>query len=113
MPTRTLPHPTEAFKNEYPDVWNAFVQLGDKCHVAGPLDAKTRRLVKLALAIGAGLEGATHSALRSAMKDGVSPEEIQHVAVLGITTLGLPSAMRALTWIHDAVQSPDANQGQS
>jgi len=62
---------------------------------------KSRRLVKLALSIGAGLEGATHSAVRSARKAGIKQEEIDHVAVLAVSTLGLPSATRAFTWIRD------------
>ena len=65
---------------------------------AGPLDENSRRLVKLALSIGAGLDGATHSAVRNAHKADITPEEIDHVAVLAITTLGLPAATRAMTW---------------
>ncbi|HSE97452.1 MAG TPA: carboxymuconolactone decarboxylase family protein, partial [Blastocatellia bacterium] len=62
-----LPQPVEAFKDSHAEVWNAFKELGDRCHEAGPLDEKARRIVKLALAIGAGLEGATHSAVRNAL----------------------------------------------
>ncbi|HWP48020.1 MAG TPA: carboxymuconolactone decarboxylase family protein [Candidatus Limnocylindrales bacterium] len=100
-----LPQPVEEFKNNYADVWNAFTQLGDRCHEAGPLDEKTRRLVKLALAVGAGLEGATHSAVRNALAVGIEPRELQHVAVLAVTTLGFPATIRALTWISDAIKS--------
>ncbi len=96
-----LPPSVETFENQYPEVWKAFVQLGDRCHEAGPLDEKNRRLVKLALALGAGLEGATHSATRRALAAGITSEEMKHVAVLAITTLGFPAAMRALTWMND------------
>jgi alkylhydroperoxidase/carboxymuconolactone decarboxylase family protein YurZ len=101
--TNKLPEPVDAFKNSYPKLWEAFCQLGERCHEAGPLDGKTRRLVKLALAIGAGLEGATHSAARNALASGITVEEMKHVAVLSVTTLGLPATMRALTWIDDHV----------
>jgi len=57
--------------------------------------------VKLALSIGAGLEGATHSAARNARAGGVSDEEMEHVALLAVTTLGLPDATRAWTWVAD------------
>lgn len=40
-----------AFKDKYPVVGDAFAKLGEACHEAGPLDEKTRRLVKLGLAI--------------------------------------------------------------
>jgi alkylhydroperoxidase/carboxymuconolactone decarboxylase family protein YurZ len=91
----------ENFRHRHPKVWNAFSKLADECHGAGPLDDKSRKLIKVALAIGAGLEGATHSAVRHALDEGVTQKELDHVAVLAITTLGFPSAMRALAWVHD------------
>jgi hypothetical protein len=30
----------------------------------------------------------------------VTPEEMEHVVLLSITTIGLPAAGRAFTWIH-------------
>lgn len=99
-----MPNPPkhiENFKTHYKDVWSAFEQLSKQCHESGPLDEKTRRLVKVALAIGAGLEGATHSAVRHAQESGATQSELRHVALLAITTLGFPSAMRAATWIDD------------
>ena len=101
----SLPKPVEDFKAEYPDVWASFTQLGSKCHDAGTLDEKTRRLLKVALAVGGGLEGATHSAVRNAIAKGIGPEEIKQVALLAITTLGFPTCMRALTWINDELKS--------
>jgi 4-carboxymuconolactone decarboxylase len=100
MPRR-LPKPIEKLWKLYPVVGKAFDELGNCCHEAGPLDEKSRRLVKLALSIGAGLEGATHSAVRNAHKVGITQAEIDHVALLSISTLGLPSATRAFTWIRD------------
>jgi len=104
MPDK-LPQPVEEFRQEYPEVWKAFTQLAGRLHEAGPLDEKTRRLIKLALSIGAGLEGVTHSAVRNALANGVTPEEIKHVAVLAVTTLGFPSTVRALTWINDDLKT--------
>lgn len=102
MATNTdLPKAVDEFCNTYPKVWETFNKLGNLCHEAGPLDAKTRCLVKLALSIGAGLEGATHSAVRKARSAGVSADDMQHVALLAITTLGFPSAMRGMAWIGD------------
>ena len=89
------------FRKSHPEVWQAFSQLAEACHGAGPLDEKSRRLVKLAFALGSGLEGATHSAVRHALDAGISREEMTHVAILGITTAGFPSAMRAIAWIND------------
>src|SRR5437660_12061183 len=101
---RQIPKPIEDLWKRYPTVWKAFNELGSRCHQAGPLDEKTRRLVKLALSIGAGLEGATHSAVRAARKSGITEDEVDHVAVLAISTLGLPAATRAMTWIGDTAR---------
>jgi alkylhydroperoxidase/carboxymuconolactone decarboxylase family protein YurZ len=98
------PQSVERFQDKYPTVWDSFMQLGDECHNAGPLDEKTRRLVKIALAIAAGLEGGAHSAVRNAAAAGVTVEEMRHVALLSITTLGFPAAMRGLSWIEDATR---------
>jgi alkylhydroperoxidase/carboxymuconolactone decarboxylase family protein YurZ len=103
-----LPEPLVDFKKSYPDVWRAFSELGDKCHDAGPLDERTRRLVKVALAIGAGLEGGTHSAVRKALEAGIGEEEIRHVVVLGATTLGWPTMVRSWTWVQDVFDEDDA-----
>jgi 4-carboxymuconolactone decarboxylase len=100
-----MPQPSdfnEKFRTGHPEVWKAFSQLAEACHEGGPLDERSRRLVKLALAMASGLEGATHSAVRHAADAGITREEMAHVAVLGITTLGYPAAMRAMSWITDA-----------
>ncbi len=99
-----LPKAVNEFRKRHPEVWQAFNELGNRCHETGPLDEKSRRLVKLALSIGAGLEGATHSAVRNALKSRITREEMEHVALLAISTLGLPSATRAMTWISDGVR---------
>ena len=46
-----LPKSVTDFNGKYPTIWEAFATLGDRCHQAGPLDEKTRRLVKLGIAI--------------------------------------------------------------
>jgi alkylhydroperoxidase/carboxymuconolactone decarboxylase family protein YurZ len=98
------PARVDAFGEKYATVRDAFARLAEQCHEAGPLDERTRRLVKLALAVGAGLEGGVHSAVRHAREGGVTAEELEHVAVLGITTLGWPASFRALTWIRDGAK---------
>ena len=76
---------------------------GEACSDAGPLDEKTVRLVKLALAVGAKSEGAVHSHTRRALKQGISPEELRQVALLAVTSIGWSPSMAALSWIQDVV----------
>jgi alkylhydroperoxidase/carboxymuconolactone decarboxylase family protein YurZ len=87
----------------YPDVWKAYAALGERVSTAGPLSERERRLVKLALAIGAGTEGGTHSHARQAVAEGLTADEIRHIAVMGITTLGFPSSAAALSWLDDVL----------
>ena len=86
-------------------LWDAYSKLGEEVAHAGPLDERARRLVKLALAIGCGSEGAVHSHVRRARAEGCSDDEIHHVAILAIPTLGLPRAMAARTWINDILKA--------
>ncbi len=97
----TLPSGAGRLASRHPEVWDRYTELGEACAEAGPLDARTRRLIKVALATGAGLEGAVHSHLRRGLGEGLTPEEFRHVALLAIPTLGLPSAVRAMTWMDD------------
>ena len=69
-----LPQVVQELAETYPEVWEAYGRLGEAASAAGPLDAKAERLVKLALAIGAGREGAVHSHARRAARAGWSPK---------------------------------------
>lgn len=99
--TGELPSAAGKVAQTYPAVWQAYAALGKAAAEAGPLDQRTRRLVKLALSIGASSEGAVHSHARRAIEEGLSKEELKQVALLAIATLGLPQAVKGLTWIED------------
>ncbi len=97
----SVPDSVSSFEKKHPAVWEAFARLGEACHAGGPLDEKTRRLVKLALAVGLRHQGAVHSATRNALSSGVTPAELEHVLLLAITTIGWPAAHAAMTWVED------------
>ncbi|MCW3846001.1 carboxymuconolactone decarboxylase family protein [Sphingomonas sp. LB-2] len=107
-PEVRLPGAAGGVARDKPELWEAFQRLGAAASDAGPLDERTRRLVNLALAIGADSEGATHSHCRRGLTEGLTPEELEHVAYLAITTLGWPRAIRALTWIRDVTRRDSA-----
>jgi len=96
-----LPGTASQVAREKPELWRAFQALGAATGAAGPLNEREQRLVNLALAIGGDSEGATHSHTRRAVAEGLSAEDLDHVAFLAITTLGWPQAIRGLTWIRD------------
>ncbi|MBI5730003.1 MAG: carboxymuconolactone decarboxylase family protein [Ignavibacteriales bacterium] len=98
-----IPKRFQKFTEDYPQVAKAYEELGDAVHSAGPLDDKTRALIKLAISTGARLEGAVHSHARKALKAGVTKEEMRHAVLLALPTIGLPSMMAAMTWIDDII----------
>jgi 4-carboxymuconolactone decarboxylase len=98
-----LPQPFLDFSRAYADVVSAYEALGRACAEAGPLDAKTRELIKLGMAIGGRLEGAVHAHARRALDAGATPAEIQHVVTLAIPTVGFPTAIAAFTWVGDVL----------
>ena len=98
-----LPSFYSAFREAHPEVVRAYEALGDATRAAGPLPARQAELVKLALAAGARLEGAVHSHARRALEQGASPEELRHLSLLAITTLGFPAAMATRALIEDVL----------
>ncbi len=102
---KKLPEHFTEFQKSYPDLAKIHEQLGEITKGAGPLDGKNIRLVKIAMAIGGGHEGAVHSHTRQALDEGISEDEIRHVAVLAIPTVGFPRAMAGLSWINDEVKA--------
>lgn len=106
--TEQLPSGAGRLARSHPAVCEAYAALGQACAEAGPLEGRTARLVKLALAAGTLSEGAVHSHARRALAEGIPPEEIEHVALLAIPTLGLPQAVKALTWIQDITREGGA-----
>lgn len=99
--TRTLPGAANELAREHPEIWAAYAALGKVTAEAGPLTGREKRLVKLALAIGAGSEGAVHSHTRRARSEGIEADALMQVALLAIGPLGLPRAVAARTWIAD------------
>lgn len=98
-----LPKPPSAYSDfvaRFPKLGQAWDLLAEGGQ-AGPLDERTQRLLKLAIAIGAQKEGAVHASVRKARAMGISEAELDQVIALSAGTLGLPSAVAAFTWVHE------------
>lgn len=103
-PSAKLPGAAMHMASGHPGLWEAFQHLGEEASRAGPLDARTRRLIHIALAIAASSEGATHSHARRGSSEGISPEELEHVAILAVTTVGWSQAIKGLMWVRDVTR---------
>jgi len=88
------------FATRFPELAQAW-ELSAKAGKDGPLDERTARLVKLAVAIGAMREGAAHASVRKALAMGIEPEALEQVVALGAGTLGMPSTVAAWGWVRD------------
>ena len=103
--SKDLPGAAGDLAEDNPEVWKAYAALGEATASAGELSERERRLVKLALAIGVGSEGAVHSHTRRGVSEGISSTDLHQVALLAIGPLGLPRAVAAGTWISDVTDA--------
>jgi AhpD family alkylhydroperoxidase len=100
-----LPRRYRQFQQEHREVWEAYEALGAAAAEAGPLDLKVRELIKLAMAAAIQGETAVHSHVHRAVAAGATPAEIEHALLLGVTSLGFPTMMKALSWAQAAMAS--------
>jgi alkylhydroperoxidase/carboxymuconolactone decarboxylase family protein YurZ len=103
--TEYLPDIYTSFRDRFPVVAEALDALGAATGEAGPLDHKTRRLVKLGIAVGAQADGAVRSNVRKALQAGATADEIRHVVMLAVTTAGFPHAMAGLAWADEVLEA--------
>jgi AhpD family alkylhydroperoxidase len=113
-----LPQPYQQFKKEHARVWRAYDKLGAAAAEEGPLDQKTRELIRLGMAAATKSESAVHSHTHRALEAGATAAEVEHAIVLGVTTLGFPAmtpalvtagaSVTALTWAKAAVAAHQA-----
>jgi AhpD family alkylhydroperoxidase len=98
-----LPKPYQAFRIDFPSVYAAYEALGAAVSNAGPLDIKTRELIKLGMCAANGSETGVESHTHRALDAGATEREIEHTVMLGINTLGFSTMMAALTWAKQAI----------
>ena len=99
-----LPDIYKEFKQQFPEVAKAYDELAAKCHGWGPLNEKTRRLIKLGLAIGLSSEGGVRSHARRALEEGITADELRHVVLLAFTTAGFPTMIAAMKWVEEVIE---------
>jgi 4-carboxymuconolactone decarboxylase len=90
------------FIARYPDLgkaWELMAEAGRN----GPLDDRTVRLIKLAVAMGAMREGAVHASVRKARAQGIPAAEIEQAVAVAASTMGLPSAVALYSWCRDVL----------
>ncbi len=99
-----LPDIYKAFRQQFPDIAKAYDELALQCHSWGPLDEKTRRLVKLGIATGLNSEGGVRSHARRALEEDITADEIRHAVLLALTTAGFPTMIAAMKWVDKVIE---------
>ena len=102
---RDVPQTHRRFRDAYPEIAQVYEALGQATQEWGPLGKKTRELVKLGVAVGSRQEGAVYALARRALDAGATPDEIRHVIILSLTTIGFPGMNAALTWVEDLLHN--------
>lgn len=90
-----IPRSYEKFCAQHGEVIAAYDDLNERVKDLGALSEEALALTKLAISVGAGMDGAMASQTRKALKAGIEPKKIEQVAILALPTLGLPRMMQA------------------
>jgi 4-carboxymuconolactone decarboxylase len=84
------------FKAEFPLINERQEALGQAVHEAGgPLPAKTRWLIKLAISAASGHQRSLETHVEAAREAGATEAEIEHTLLLLIPSCGFPAFMEA------------------
>lgn len=93
-----------------PDIMQAFSKLHSAGTSSGALDAKTKELIALAIAVNARCDGCIAFHTHDALKAGASPEEISDALGVAILMGGGPSVVYA-THVLQAMDEFSATDG--
>jgi len=99
-----LPEIYMDFRKKFPEIAKTYDAIATSCHQWGPLEAKTRQLVKLGIAIGTNSEGAVRSHARRALEEGVTPDELRHAVLMALTTAGFPYMVASMKWVEEVIE---------
>lgn len=98
---KDIPKPYAQFKARFPQILERNEELGTFIHEqGGPLDDKTRWLIKLGISAASRHQTAVVTHAARAKEAGASEEEIIHALLLVIPTCGFPTFMEAYNQIR-------------
>lgn len=108
MSDNYLPKAYTVFVDKHPEVAQAYEKLGEACHDAGPLDGKTRHLIKLGICTALRSEGGVKAHTRRSLDAGATEGEIRHAVMMSLSTSGFPGMIAAMGWVSEVI---DARKG--
>ncbi|MEW6440457.1 MAG: carboxymuconolactone decarboxylase family protein [bacterium] len=109
---KPLPPTFQDFVKKYPAVWQAHEKLTQACADMGPLDRKTRELIKLGISVAAHLQTAAERHAVMAIENGATEEEIFQTVMMTMTTCGHPITAAGYKWVSSALgKAPKRRRG--
>lgn len=88
--------------DKYGEIYEAYENYGKKVHYeGGPLDQKTRWLIKVAVSAACKHHYSVRTHIRKALKSGCTRDEIEHALLLVAPTAGFPAFMEALLCMRE------------
>ncbi len=109
---KSLPKTFQQFVRKYPAVWRAHDDLAQACSEAGPLDRKTRELIKVGISVAARLETAAQRHALMALENGASREDIFQTVLMVMTTFEHPTAAAGFQWVSSALERQGKARGR-
>lgn len=92
------------FIEKHGDIYKSYTEYGKKIDEdGGPLDLKTRRLIKVAISATVQNEYSLKTHIKKALRDGCTLEEIEHTILLVAPTVGFPAMMKAIISIREEI----------
>lgn len=104
MKKKSMPKPPkfyEQFVKKYPKVATSYEEMGDAVHEQGPLNERERALIKLAISGSNMYSSAFKAHIRKAVAIGISRQEIEHLVLLFLPTIGFPAMMAAMGIVEE------------
>jgi 4-carboxymuconolactone decarboxylase len=89
------------FMQKYPEIGQKYEQLGQIIHENGPLTERERALIKMAVSGSHLFHSAFKSHIRKAVQAGITRQEMEHLSLLMLPTVGFPTTMAMLGMIED------------
>ncbi len=90
------------FQSRHGEIYEAYANYGRLIHEAGgPLDEKTRALIKVAISATSGHDFALETHIKKAFAAGCVPDEVEHVILLTAPSVGFPKMMESLLIFRD------------
>jgi len=89
-------------RKDYPDMYNAIVELNEACYTGKVIDYRTQKLIALGINAAASDERATKKQMMSAMKEfGIGKDEIVDVLRVVLLTSGMPAFTKAMRILYE------------